>query len=184
MSISNRLKKIISVLLVLASLALMARFVLLPRVFPLRYEEIVLQYAKEYNIEPSLVYGVIFTESRFRPAAVSPKEAKGLMQISDGTGEWAAGHLDLSGYTSDSLYEPKVNIQIGCWYLNKLYKQFDGNWDTALAAYNAGSGHVSEWLQTPTYSLDGTTLSNIPFEETRNYVKRVNLIEKVYRLLY
>lgn len=184
MSRSKGFSKIIVLLLILAAALLCTRFVLLPRLFPLRYENTVLKYADEFDIEPSLVYGVIFTESRFRPGAVSAKDAKGLMQITDGTGEWAAEQLQIADYSSMSLYHPETNITIGCWYLNKLYKQFDGNWDTVLAAYNAGSGRVTEWLKTPDYSNDGYSLIEIPFDETKNYVKRVRLAQKIYERLY
>ncbi len=81
------------------------------------------------------------------------------------------------------LFEPNINIQIGCWYLNKLTNQF-GTTQTALAAYNAGSGNVSKWLQDSHYSDDGKTLIDIPYGETKRYVKKVMFVQKIYQWLY
>lgn len=181
---SRGIRNFTTLLFLLICFGLAVRFIALPRVFPMRYQKMVMQYAAEFGVEPSLVYGVIHTESKFRPGAVSAKQAKGLMQITDGTGEWAAGKLGLAEYSNMSLYNPEINIRIGCWYLNNLNNQFHGNWDTTLAAYNAGSGNVSKWLANAQYSQDGSTLSEIPFEETKNYVKRVKRTQKIYQWFY
>ena len=111
------------------------------------------------------------------------KDAKGLMQIGEITGEWAAELLDMEQYQKQMLFEPNINIQIGCWYLNKLTNQF-GTTQTALAAYNAGSGNVSKWLQDSHYSDDGKTLIDIPYGETKRYVKKVMFVQKIYQWLY
>lgn len=184
MSKSRGIKNITALLLLLAGVTLAARYIVIPRLFPLRYQQAVVQYAAQYGLEPSLVFGVIHTESRFRPEVVSAKEARGLMQITDGTGEWAAAKLGITNFSSHSLYNPETNIQIGCWYLNNLYNQFHGNWETALAAYNAGSGNVTKWLADSQYSTNGETLQEIPFEETKNYVKRVMRTQKIYQWVY
>ena len=81
------------------------------------------------------------------------------------------------------LYDPEINIKMGCWYLNNLIEQF-GNVDTALAAYNAGSGNVRQWLQDSEYSKDGETLYNIPFAETKKYVDKIKVNYKMYQYLY
>ena len=114
--------------------------------YPIRHSEIIEKYAQKYGLEPSLVYAVINTESGFRADALSPKGAKGLMQIMDKTGEWGFQMMEMGGdFYPDMLYDPEINIAIGCWYLNRLILQYrDVN--TALAAYNAGSGNVSKWL--------------------------------------
>ena len=78
---------------------------------------------------------------------------------------------------------PEINILIGCWYLNKLINQYD-NVETALAAYNAGSGNVSRWLADDEYSSDGIRLDYIPYKKTRNYVKKVQQAKKIYEYLY
>ena len=152
--------------------------------FPIEYRSYVVKYSEQYDLDPFLVFSVIRVESSFRPDAVSPKNAKGLMQISDKTGKWAAEKINIKEYTSDMLFNPEVNIMIGCWYLKQLIKQFDQNEEIALAAYNAGSGNVSQWLQDRTVSADGVNLDKIPFKETERYLKRVKNSYSVYKKLY
>ena len=81
------------------------------------------------------------------------------------------------------IFDPKTNIKIGCWYLNKLYKEF-GRLDLVIAAYNGGSGNVNKWLSDYSYSKDGKSLDLIPFEETSMYVKKVTKNYKMYNKLY
>ena len=83
----------------------------------------------------------------------------------------------------DSLYDPYVNIQCGVALIHLLQEKFD-NTETVLAAYNAGQGRVNEWLQNPDYSLDGKTLTQIPYDETANYVHRVIHTQEMYQKLY
>lgn len=181
----KNIKKTASIILVFALFVIFCRFVLLPKIFfPQKYLEYVDKYSEKYAVEPSLVFAVMLTESHFVPDALSVKSAKGLMQISDMTGEWGAKEIGIEGYTNDSLYNPDVNIEIGCWYLNKLTIQFDEPLETALAAYNAGSGNVSKWLNNAQYSDDGKTLKEIPYKQTRDYVKKVLRAKKMYELLY
>lgn len=177
------LKRMFTLAVTLVLLAAFGYFVLLPRVLPLGYRDLVEHYAGEYQLEESLVYGVIFCESRFRPEAVSSADAIGLMQVTKETGQWAALQLGMEPETID-LTDPETNIRIGCWYLGWLNEKFDGVRETALAGYNAGHGKVAKWLADEEMSRDGITLDEIPYEETKNYVKRVELAEWLYRRLY
>ena len=106
-----------------------------------------------------------------------------LMQIMPDTGEWIAGKLRME-FSEEDLKDPAVNIRMGTWYLNFLAERFQGEQDTIIAAYNAGHGNVEKWLEEPQYSPDGRTLSVIPFDETRNYVKKVNLAYEIYKTFY
>ena len=151
--------------------------------YPILYKEYVNKYSKEYGLDPFLVLSVIKTESSFDENAISNKDARGLMQISDRTGKWAAESLNLKNYNVDSLYNPEINIKIGTWYLNKLIGQFR-DIDLALAAYNAGSGNVQTWLKDKNYSKDGETLNQIPFNETREYISKVQKNYNIYRIIY
>ena len=177
------IKKLFALAVAFALLVSFGYCVILPRVLPLKYQDTVEKYAKMYELEKSLVNGVIFCESHFEPQAVSHADAVGLMQITEETGWWAAEQMGLTPDTVD-LTEPDTNIRIGCWYLNWLLTKFDGVKETALAGYNAGYGNVQKWLADEEMSRDGITLEEIPYEETKFYVKKVQLAQQVYRLVY
>lgn len=119
-----------------------------------RYEDIIEQAARLTGLDPWLIATVIYHESGGNPRAVSPKGARGLMQIMPGT---AAGY----GYTNpDLLYQPELNIMLGARYLSGQLKRF-GDLKLALAAYNAGPGRVQKYRGIP------------PFRETQNYVASI-----------
>jgi soluble lytic murein transglycosylase len=80
------------------------------------------------------------------------------------------------------LLDYEINIKFGTYFLSLLYEEFN-DWDTALAAYNAGRGSVNKWLDDPNVTQDGK-LVNIPFEETRNYIQKVNKAKEKYIQLY
>lgn len=175
---------------VLAALALILLFLLmldsiLKIVYPIKYGEYVFRYSRESNIDPYLVFAIIKVESGFNPQATSSKNARGLMQITDKTGKWGAESLNLDNFAVGELYDPKTNIQIGCWYLNMLMKEFNNDLNLAVAAYNAGSGNVSKWLKDTNYSSSGQlNLDRIPFKETRDYIKKVKKCHLIYKRLY
>ena len=176
----NRSALVIYILLTVVFLAFAAGIFLLDTYYPLEYEEIILKNAAEYGVDPNLICGVIATESRFDADAKSEKGAMGLMQIMPETGEWIAGKIGIGDFSEEMLKDPGVNIEMGVWYLQYLAQKFDREPDTVIAAYNAGHGNVEKWLQDKQYSADGRTLSEIPFEETRNYVKKVNMAYEIY----
>ena len=152
-------------------------------IYPVKYRDLVQHYSKEYNIDPYLVLAIIKVESNFKPKAVSPKNARGLMQISEKTGNWGADELQLADYVKDELFDPEVNIYIGCWYLSVLYGEF-GDTDLVLAAYNGGSGNVAQWLKDTSLSSTGKSLDRIPFTETEQYLKKVKSSFGIYKKLY
>ncbi|WP_330400275.1 lytic transglycosylase domain-containing protein [Tepidibacter mesophilus] len=149
-------------------------------VYPMHYQDYVIKYSNEYDIDPYLVYSIIKAESKFFPYAESNREAKGLMQISDITKNWAQDELQM-GYIN--IFNPETNIKIGCWYISKLFKQFDDT-DLVIAAYNGGSGNVDKWLKDQRYSKNGINLQKIPFKETNDYVNKVNKFYKRYKDIY
>ena len=91
--------------------------------------------------------------------------------------------IELDDFNTNMLYDPEINIEFGCWYLNNLLEEF-GDLSLALAAYNGGSGNVTKWLSNPEYSSDGENLTYIPFKETKKYVDKVNTRYNVYKFLY
>ena len=174
-----------AVLLVLAVLLLNRGYHhYLTRVYPMEHAQLVNDAAGEYNLPPSLVFAVIHTESSFQEQALSPADAKGLMQLTDDTFRWALSRSGETGkYTPEDLYDPAINIHYGVYVLSLLGEQFEYT-ETVLAAYNAGQGRVSSWLQDPALSADGKRLDSIPYPETETYVSRVLEAQKRYRTLY
>lgn len=152
-------------------------------VYPLKYEDSIERFSRQYELNEFLVMGIISTESSFEENAVSHKSAGGLMQLKKDTALWCIESLKLDVDEND-IYSPDENIRIGCAYLRYLEDLYGGNTRTALAAYNAGLGNVNKWLSQPRYSDDGVTLKNIPFDETSKYIKKVNKRMEIYRSLY
>ena len=183
MTMIRFIKKLFTTAVTFALLVSFGYFVVLPRVLPLEYQDIVEKYTAVYGLDKNLVNGVIFSESHFEPNAVSSAGAKGLMQVTDETGWWAAEQIGLRTDTVD-LTDPDTNIRIGCWYLSWLLDKFDGVTETALAGYDAGHGNVTKWLADEEMSADGITLEEIPYEETKSYVKKVQLAQLVYSYVY
>ena len=154
------------------------------RAHPLEYSEYVEQYSSEYNIPEYIVYAIIKVESDFDPKAMSSSGALGLMQMMPSTFKWLTSSEHLAEYLSTAeLYEPSVNIRYGCYYLHYLFEKFQ-NWDTVFAAYNGGEGNVAKWLESAEYSDGNGNLVNIPFKETKNYVKKVNNAIDFYKDTY
>lgn len=151
--------------------------------FPYKYKNVVDEYSKEYNLNPLFVLSIIKAESKFDPDAHSHKNAYGLMQITEDTGKWIADQMGIQNFSGDMLYDENLNIKMGCWYLKNLYEEF-GDRDLVISAYNAGRGNVQKWLKDHNYSKNGKDIHNIPFPETENYVKKVNLYYKIYKYLY
>lgn len=148
------------------------------------FREIVDKYAAEYNVPAYVIFAVIDTESDFEPGAVSSAGAQGLMQMMPSTFEWltSSDHLD-ENLSPNDIFEPEVSIRYGTYYLRYLFEKFY-NWDTVFAAYNGGEGNVAKWLKDRRYSDTNGNLTDIPFKETREYVKKVNKAMDYYKNTY
>ncbi|MHB9096011.1 MAG: lytic transglycosylase domain-containing protein [Eubacteriales bacterium] len=153
-------------------------------IYPFPYEEIVAAEAARNNVDPHLVAAIIKTESNFTSGAESKVGARGIMQIMPETGLWAANKMNLKGFAPDDLYKTETNIKIGCWYLNNLNREFKGNKILVVAAYNGGRGNVRAWLEKEQWTGEHATVDQIPFSETRTYVKKVLKNYSWYRYLY
>ena len=141
--------------------------------YPFEYQETIQKYAEKYNIDPLLVAAVIREESRFDAEAVSSRQAIGLMQLKYDTAAWAAESIGMPLASEEELYQPEVNIEIGCWYLRQLTDEFDDNVILALAAYNGGGSHVHDWLDSGRWDGTAESISDIPYWETRGFVRKV-----------
>lgn len=149
--------------------------------FPIKYNETAEKYANANGLDVCLVYGIINAESRFDSDAVSNKNAEGLMQIKKDTALWC---LDKMGEESKDvdLLDPETNIKIGTWYFAYLKEEL-GSEELAIIAYNAGISNVKKWVNDGIVDDKVTDPDNIPFDETRLYIKKVTLYRKVYEII-
>ncbi|MDD2421610.1 MAG: lytic transglycosylase domain-containing protein [Heliobacteriaceae bacterium] len=152
--------------------------------YPLPHKQLVFQYAAEYGVDPYLVTAIIRRESKFWVWAESHQGAKGLMQLMPQTAQWIAEQIPVAEYKPEKLYEPAVNIRMGCWYLANLQREFGGNIPLVIAAYNGGRGNIQQWLQERRWSGKEQAVDRIPFPETREYVKKVLKDYSMYHELY
>ena len=147
--------------------------------YPMKYEDAIRKYAKQNNLDPHLVMGLIHQESYFNPNARSPVGAMGLMQLMPPTARQLARRLN----SSARIDIPEVNIRLGCAYFRQLVDMFHGAVQLAVASYNAGMGNVIHWRRgAPRKPMD-EFIESMPFAETRNYVKRVTMLSASYRRL-
>ena len=174
-------KKWLLTIVFFGALMMVAMMSLVQTRFPIRHLDVI--KANAGNFEPAFILAVIHVESSFRSNVVSHRGAIGLMQIMEPTGEWIAQMIDIPDYDVTMLFDPEINIMIGSYFLNWLWRYYDGDITLILSGYNAGIGNVNRWLQDEQFSEDGKTLTYIPFLETRNYVRRVKQRTLVYEWL-
>ena len=146
---------------------------------PEEYAKSVRLYSEEYGVPEELVWAVIKTESGFDASAVSDVGAVGLMQLTEPTFTEISNQRLKDNFDPGMRYDPATNIRYGTYYLSYLYARY-GNWDAALAAYNAGLGNVDRWVD----DSGKISIKDIPFRETKNYVKKVNKAREKYEELY
>jgi soluble lytic murein transglycosylase len=151
---------------------------------PLRHEDVIRQQAAEKNLDPSLIAGVIYVESRFRDQT-SHAGAKGLMQLMPATADYIARKSGGTRFVQGDLADPQINISYGSWYLRYLLLRYHGNVALALAAYNAGEGKVDQWWREAADRGETFAVAkHIPFAETREYVTKVLDARRAYRREY
>jgi len=143
-------------------------------IYPLKYEEYIIKYSKEYAMDPTLVAAIIYSESHFDASVISRAGAEGLMQIMPSTAKGIAQRI---GANSDfNLFDPETNIRFGTSYIRSLIDAYNGDINSALAAYNGGSGTADRYVISRSYN-------DIP-EETANYIEKVNSAHQMYSNLY
>ena len=140
--------------------------------FPTPFRDAVVKRSQTISLDPSYVYGLIRQESRFIVAARSGVGASGLMQVMPATAKWTANKIGMTGFTADQINDRDTNITIGTAYLKFALDDLGGSMPMAAAAYNAGPGRPRTWRNGPV--LDAAIWAeNVPFSETRDYVKKV-----------
>ncbi|RMG16590.1 MAG: lytic transglycosylase domain-containing protein, partial [Deltaproteobacteria bacterium] len=152
--------------------------------FPTPFAGLVEAAAGRHGLSPWLLFGLVLRESGFRRCATSRAGAVGLMQLTGPAAADAARDLGLPAPTRDRLCEATYNLRLGTWHLRKLLSHYQGSLILALAAYNAGPGWVDRWLERmPGWDLDAF-VEEIPFEETRTYVRAVISAMRAYTWIY
>ena len=152
--------------------------------FPKAYWTDLRKYSELNGLDPYLVASLIRQESEFNAGALSRANAVGLMQLLPKTGKTVAKQVKLKGYSAPQLYTPSVNLQLGTYYFKEMVDKYNGQFEYALAAYNAGSDRVGDWLGQGHYRDPQEFVESIPFTETREYVQAILRNANVYRQLY
>jgi soluble lytic murein transglycosylase len=149
--------------------------------YPTPFRDIVLARSQEIGLDPAYVYGLIRQESRFVFDARSSVGASGLMQLMPNTARWVARKLALE-YKPEHIVDPTLNVKLGTGYLKMVLEDFGGSQAMAAAAYNAGPSRPRRWREGATVE-PAVWAENIPFNETRDYVKKVLSNAAVYASL-
>ncbi len=151
--------------------------------YPMPYAAEIQAAATAAGLEPALVFGLIRQETRFMARLRSHVGASGLMQLMPATARWVArkSGIELSG-RPEQLYEPVLNLKLGTVYLKLVLDDLAGSQAMATAAYNAGPGRPRRWREGPVLEPAAWT-ENVPFHETRDYVKKVLANASVYAAL-
>lgn len=154
----------------------------LRKIYKIDYKEYVEKYSEEYEVDKYLVYSIIKAESNFKEDSISNKGAKGLMQLMPSTAEEIAKKIEIQ-VDENNILNPQININLGTKYISNLIIKYK-NIGLALAAYNAGSGNVDNWVEKGILDSNGTNLEEIPFLETNNYVRKILRDYKIYKKIY
>ncbi|MDZ4834060.1 MAG: transglycosylase SLT domain-containing protein [Candidatus Melainabacteria bacterium] len=144
--------------------------------YPLAHAAIVEREARKRNVDPLLIHGLIRQESRYDDKAVSRSNAMGLMQLLKGTAYGVAKHNGITLNAASDIFKPDTNIQLGTAYIAYVLKRAEGNAMYAVASYNGGPNAVAKWIkqhQAAGISDQDAYVENIPYDETRDYVRKV-----------
>lgn len=146
------------------------------------YQDQIYEYSEKYNVDPLLTASIIKVESDFDNNAQSHQGAHGLMQLLEDTAKHSADVVGMD-YYPEKLNDVDYNLDLGVGYFDYLYRYYN-NKDLALAAYNGGVGNVDGWIKEGKLDKDNPDPLNIPFEETRQYVTKVNANYEVMKKFY
>jgi soluble lytic murein transglycosylase-like protein len=152
-------------------------------IFPVHYDSALVRSATDRELDPALVAALIRQESLFDSMATSRAGARGLMQIMPAVGRQLAREARQPSWNADSLYHPRINLQLGTAHLAWSVRRYGGI-ERTLAAYNAGGGRVTRWARYPGAGDPEVFVEWIPFPETRSYVRTVMRNYEFYRGLY
>lgn len=152
--------------------------------YPHPFDDLVFAFAEERGLDPWMVYAIMREESGFQPAIESWANARGLLQLMIGTARDMAALTGRGSVSERDLFDPAINIELGTMYMRKLSDLFDGHPSLVIGGYNGGQGNIRSWLRARGTMPFDLWVEEIPYEQTRNYVKRVTMTYWVYRWLY
>lgn len=182
------MKKLVKTVIILGVVILILLYAFKPKIlqkiYPMKYTEYVEKAAEVTEVDKLLIYSIIKAESGFKENVKSSSGAIGLMQIMLPTAQEIAQKMENQDLTEAQLYEPEINIMIGTMYFATLLETYDNNINLAIIAYNAGMGNVNSWLENGIINEYGTDIENIPFEETKMYVKKILQNYEIYKEIY
>lgn len=152
--------------------------------FPLPYRADMERFAKENNLDVYLLAALARQESEFNPKAVSVANARGLTQVLPSTGKELSRRLGIRAYSTARLFQPRVNLQLGSYYLRSVADSLDGRWEAALAAYNAGLSRAKTWSTWGEFREPAEFVETVPFSQTHDYIQIVLRNADIYRRIY
>lgn len=169
-------RKVKRVLKTIALLIAIGVILLVPRIwgdvaYPVKYEAEITAAANEFNIEKSLLFALVLSESRFRPDVVSHAGAVGLMQILPSTAAGVAKKLGMTGFKSADLYDPAINSRLGAAYLRGLLDMYDQSVELALMGYNGGPGAANRYLANGTLPRETNRYYQIVIQREVKYAE-------------
>jgi soluble lytic murein transglycosylase len=150
--------------------------------YPLAFWPLVTRYARQRGLDPLRVLALMRQESLFDPAARSPADARGLMQLLPSTARRVARRLGRA--EPGDLYDPDVNVDLGTAHLDELLREHAGDWIPTLAAYNGGEAALAKWERRFGDLPPDEFVESITYRETKDYVKRVLGHYRRYRTIY
>ncbi len=152
--------------------------------YPLAYGEQVWRLCQQLNMDPMVIFSLMRQESTYHPTVVSHAGAIGVMQIMPGTGSKVASLARFGPYNVEDLRQPEVNVFFGIWYLSRLMARYDGQFPLAIGSYNGGPHNIGRWLRSKHGIGLEEFVEEIPFNETRGYVKKVVRNYAIYLAIY
>lgn len=157
--------------------------IILKKIYPIEYNDYIEDCSIRYGLDKYLICAIIKNESKFKEDAISSSGAIGLMQLMEKTANEIAEKIQIQDFSNEMLYNPKINIELGVKYYTDLLDQFENEY-IALAAYNAGIGNVSRWIENGVIKKDGSDIENIPFRETNMYIRKIIRDYDIYKKIY
>lgn len=152
--------------------------------YPAPYRQVILSTARARKLDPRFILALIKQESVFKPLAKSPAGARGLLQLTMDAAQKYASNAGMKPVQESQLYQPETSIRLGSEYLMELSSMFPNLLEAVAASYNGGEDNVARWVRRAKQKDPGVFTSEVGFDETKDYVKKVMNNYRVYKQLY